>query len=138
MLFAYFVYITHLTKFASGILSPMEKSLPWKNKKESLGKEKGKEKNRLKEERKNTKERKKKERKERKERIPFCQEKKKILGESDWRPEEVTVKPEFVFHKKRGFFLFIKFLFIESPRIVILKSFKILPKGTHFIDKGIS
>ena len=73
-----------------------------------------------------------------KERIPFCQEKKKILGESDWRPEEVTVKPEFVFHIKRGFFLFIKFLFIESSRIVILKSFKILPKGTHFIDKGIS
>ena len=122
MLFAYFVYITHLTKFASGILSPMEKSLPWKNKKESLGKEKGKDKNRPKEERKQ----------------PFCQEKKKILGESDWRPEEDAVKAEFVLHKKRGFFLFIKFLFIESPRIVILKSFKILPNGTHFIDKGIS
>ena len=111
----------HLTKFESGILSPMEISLPWKNKKESLGKEKGKEKNRFKEERKNT-----------------ILSRKKILGESDWRPEEVAVKPEFVFHKKRGFFFFIKFLFIESPRIIILKSFKILPKGTHFIDKGIS
>ena len=60
MLFAYFVYITLLTKFESGILSPMEKSLPWKNKKESLGKEKGKEKTGSK----------------KKERIPFCQERK--------------------------------------------------------------
>ena len=64
MLFAYFVYITYLTKFSNGILSPTEKSLPWK-KKESLGKKKEN----------------KKTGPQKKERIPFCQEKKKILGE---------------------------------------------------------
>ena len=47
-----------------------------------------------------------------KERIPFCREKKKILGESDWysapcwRPDEVAVNPNFFMHEKLGF-LFI-------------------------------
>ena len=35
-------------------------------------------------------------------------------------------------------FYLLNFSCNESPRIVILKSFKTLPKGTHFIDEGIS